>query len=47
MDGGLTRREILKGMVATAGLPCLGKGEENFERSGQEMAAPAADGLAS
>ena len=41
MDCELTRREILKGMVATAGLPCLGKGKENFERSGQEMAAPA------
>ena len=36
MARGLTRREILKGMVATAGLPYLGlgKGEEAFKRSG-------------
>lgn len=34
MERGLTRRAILKGMVATAGLPCLGKGEEDFRRSG-------------
>ena len=40
MDCGLTRREILKGMVATAGLPCLGKGEESFKRSGDEVSAP-------
>ena len=40
MDSKLTRREILKGAVATAGLPCLGKGEENFKRSGHAMSAP-------
>ena len=40
MDGRLTRREILKGMVATAGLPCLGEGGESLARSGQETSAP-------
>jgi len=40
MGGGLTRREILKGMVATAGLPCLSKGEEHVERSVQKTSTP-------
>ncbi len=41
MDGGMTRREILKGAVALSGLPCVGKGE-NFQQSGHGTAAPVA-----
>jgi len=40
MDGGLTRREILKGAVATASLPRLFKVEGNFKPAGQAMSSP-------
>ncbi len=39
MDNGLTRREILKGMAATAALPCLGEREGNLAAAGPVLAA--------
>jgi hypothetical protein len=40
MDGGLTRREVLKVAAAAAGLPGLGRGEEYLRQSRHEMPAP-------
>ena len=41
MDNGLTRREVLKGMAATAGLPYLGGGSGNLAAEAAPSAMPA------